>query len=582
MNGPVAFCLGSTEGSVLRRETGRRRNARRTMSGSAVSFLQRVFPRHSAASLARSVWSGERLKDLRSVARGSARTADGGGGWGVVSAARTRASLAERETPGGSDGIPDLGGASGDVGHETPAASPQSPAGATVAHTNGSDGASKKTLVVVESPAKARTIQKFLPPQYAVDACMGHVRDLPGAAEQIPPQYKSQPWARLGIHIEDDFRPLYVVPTAKKAVVDRLRQRLAECSGLILATDEDREGEAISWHLVELLQPQVPVRRAVFHEITEDAVREAFANCRDIDVNLVKAQEARRILDRLAGFTMSPLLWKKISRGLSAGRVQSVALAMIVEPVAGVPGAVATAECLSGRFGGAAYQHARCPAAVHHIHVAAGGEPSTAPLRRRGDAGSTTPLRKRPYHLHAHRLAGAVCASSAGNAPGGYRRFRRRPLGARGRSRLEKAQAVAGGARSHPPHRQVVCAARTERPDRHRAAPVRDGVLSHAGQRDGTGQGERHQFGGGGPRRTAAAGARSGDGVRRLAAALGVDTAAGGTEGGKGTRATGAGTADADAENGDGGATGILLVGGVGRGRVAPDATAIALHRGGA
>ena len=295
-----------------------------------MSFLQRVLLRHSAASLARSVWGGGRLDELRSVTRGSVRTADGGG-WGMVSAARTRASLTERGTPSGSDGIPDLDGASADVGHETPSASPQSPAGATVAHANGSGGASKKTLVVVESPAKARTIQKFLPPQYAVDACMGHIRDLPGAAEQIPPQYKSQPWARLGIHIEDDFRPLYVVPATKKAVVERLRQRLAACSGLILATDEDREGEAISWHLVELLQPQVPVRRAVFHEITEDAVREAFANCRDIDMNLVKAQEARRILDRLAGFTMSPLLWKKISRGLSAGRVQSVALAMIVE-----------------------------------------------------------------------------------------------------------------------------------------------------------------------------------------------------------------------------------------------------------
>lgn len=183
----------------------------------------------------------------------------------------------------------------------------------------------------MESPAKAKTIQKFLPVNYAVESCLGHVRDLPQSARQIPAHYKQEAWARLGVDVDDEFRPLYVVPEGKKRVIDRLREQLKAAEEVVLATDEDREGEAISWHLVELLRPQVPVRRAVFHEITEDALREAFANFRDIDMSLVSAQETRRVLDRLAGYTMSPLLWKKIAPGLSAGRVQSVALAMIVE-----------------------------------------------------------------------------------------------------------------------------------------------------------------------------------------------------------------------------------------------------------
>jgi DNA topoisomerase-1 len=189
----------------------------------------------------------------------------------------------------------------------------------------------RKALVIVESPAKARTIQKFLPPNYIVESCMGHVRDLPQTARQVPAELKEHAWARLGVDVEDSFRPLYVVPENRRETVERLREQLTQANELVLATDEDREGEAISWHLVELLQPQVPVRRAVFHEITEDAIQEAFQSFRDIDMNLVHAQETRRILDRLAGYTLSPLLWKKIAPGLSAGRVQSVALAMIVE-----------------------------------------------------------------------------------------------------------------------------------------------------------------------------------------------------------------------------------------------------------
>jgi DNA topoisomerase-1 len=189
----------------------------------------------------------------------------------------------------------------------------------------------RKALVIVESPAKARTIQKFLPGHFVVESCMGHIRDLPQSARQVPAELKEQPWARLGVDVADSFRPLYVVPENRQETVDRLREQLATADELVLATDEDREGEAISWHLVELLRPQVPVRRAVFHEITEDAIQEAFQNFREIDMNLVHAQETRRILDRLAGYTLSPLLWKKIAPGLSAGRVQSVALAMIVE-----------------------------------------------------------------------------------------------------------------------------------------------------------------------------------------------------------------------------------------------------------
>lgn len=161
-------------------------------------------------------------------------------------------------------------------------------------------------------------------------SCVGHIREIPSSAKRIPAKYKSLPWARLGVDVEDDFRPIYVLITGKQAVIRSLKEQLGASKQLILATDDDREGEAISWHLVEVLKPTVPVKRAVFQEITPDAIRHAVANCRDIDLNLVQAQETRRVLDRLAGYTMSPLLWKKIARGLSAGRVQSVAMSVIV------------------------------------------------------------------------------------------------------------------------------------------------------------------------------------------------------------------------------------------------------------
>ncbi|MDX1547913.1 MAG: type I DNA topoisomerase, partial [Rhodothermales bacterium] len=201
-----------------------------------------------------------------------------------------------------------------------------------------------KRLVVVESPTKAKTIRRFLPGgQYRVEASMGHVRDLPASASQIPAQYKNEKWARLGVRADNGFEPLYVVPPEKKKVVRALKEALKDADELYIATDEDREGESIGWHLLEVLDPRVPVRRMVFHEITREAILEALDHTREIDRALVDAQEARRILDRLVGYTISPVLWKKIAPKLSAGRVQSVAVRLLVsrekERIAFVPAA---------------------------------------------------------------------------------------------------------------------------------------------------------------------------------------------------------------------------------------------------
>ena len=189
-----------------------------------------------------------------------------------------------------------------------------------------------KPLVIVESPAKAKTIAGFLGSGYAVESSIGHIRDLPRSAKEVPTAYKSEPWAkRWGVDVDNDFKPLYVVPAEKKPQVTKLKALLKDASEVYLATDEDREGESIAWHLQEVLSPRVPVRRMVFHEITRAAIEEAVANSRELNRKLVDAQEARRILDRLVGWDVSEVLWKKVMPGLSAGRVQSVATRLVVE-----------------------------------------------------------------------------------------------------------------------------------------------------------------------------------------------------------------------------------------------------------
>jgi DNA topoisomerase I len=188
-----------------------------------------------------------------------------------------------------------------------------------------------KTLVIVESPAKARTIERILKSGYEVRASYGHVRDLPESADEIPDEIRKKKWGRLGVDTDGDFTPYYVIPNDKKKHVAELRAAMKGATQVYLATDPDREGESISWHLKEILKPKVPVKRIVFHEITESAINQAVKEAHDVDENLVRAQESRRILDRLYGYTLSPVLWKKVQTGLSAGRVQSVAVRLIVD-----------------------------------------------------------------------------------------------------------------------------------------------------------------------------------------------------------------------------------------------------------
>ncbi|HYA68527.1 MAG TPA: type I DNA topoisomerase, partial [Acidimicrobiales bacterium] len=194
-----------------------------------------------------------------------------------------------------------------------------------------STSGSGKPLVIVESPAKARTISRLLGNDFVVESSVGHIRDLPRRADEVPAAYKSEGWSRLGVDVDNGFKPLYVVAPEKKEVVSRLKALLKQASELYLATDEDREGESIAWHLSEVLSPTVPVKRMVFHEITQQAISRAVDEWRELDRRLVDAQEARRILDRLYGYEVSPVLWKKVMPKLSAGRVQSVATRMIVE-----------------------------------------------------------------------------------------------------------------------------------------------------------------------------------------------------------------------------------------------------------
>jgi DNA topoisomerase I len=188
-----------------------------------------------------------------------------------------------------------------------------------------------KALVIVESPAKARTISGMLGPDFIVESSIGHIRDLPRGADEVPAAYKGEPWSRLGVDVDNGFKPLYVVSPPKKSVVANLKKLLKNADELYLATDEDREGESIAWHLSEVLSPTVPVKRMVFHEITPAAIARAVDEWRELDRRLVDAQEARRILDRLYGYEVSPVLWRKVMPRLSAGRVQSVATRMVVE-----------------------------------------------------------------------------------------------------------------------------------------------------------------------------------------------------------------------------------------------------------
>ena len=187
------------------------------------------------------------------------------------------------------------------------------------------------SLVIVESPAKARTISRYLGSDYRIEASVGHVRDLPQGAKEIPEKYKSEAWAHLGVNVDKDFDPVYIVPADKAKQVKKLKQLVNGATKLYLATDEDREGEAISWHLCEILKPKIPVERLVFHEITKDAILASLESPRQIDNDLVHAQETRRIVDRLYGYEVSPLLWRKVRPKLSAGRVQSVAVRLIVD-----------------------------------------------------------------------------------------------------------------------------------------------------------------------------------------------------------------------------------------------------------
>jgi DNA topoisomerase-1 len=197
--------------------------------------------------------------------------------------------------------------------------------------TTANGGASGTKLVIVESPSKARTIAGYLGSGYVVESSVGHIRDMPDRAAEIPAKYRSEPWARLGVNVDDNFEPLYVVHSDKRQQVAKLKSLLKDADELLLATDEDREGEAIAWHLLEELKPKVPTHRMVFHEITPEAIARAIANPRQVDEGLVDAYQARRVLDRLYGYEVSPVLWKKVMPKLSAGRVQSVATRLVVD-----------------------------------------------------------------------------------------------------------------------------------------------------------------------------------------------------------------------------------------------------------
>jgi len=266
-----------------------------------------------------------------------------------------------------------------------------------------------KALVIVESPAKARTIGGLLGPDFIVESSIGHVRDLPRGADEVPAAYKGEGWARLGVDVDNGFKPLYVVSGSKKSVVANLKRLLKGADELYLATDEDREGESIAWHLFEVLSPTVPVKRMVFHEITPEAIARAVEDWRDLDRRLVDAQEARRILDRLYGYEVSPVLWRKVMPRLSAGRVQSVATRMVVERErARMRFHSATWWGVDGTF-----THVEAPAPFGAALVALGGTPVAAGKDFNDDGVLTS---KGPVRVLAEEEATSVAGALAGQS----------------------------------------------------------------------------------------------------------------------------------------------------------------------
>src|SRR6204780_5349333 len=249
---------------------------------------------------------------------------------GPAAVASWAAVVAER--PAGCEGervAARTGSAAG--GAKARSASRKNGAASSGAGGNGEASHGSRRLVIVESPAKARTIAGYLGKDYVVESSIGHIRDMPDKAAEIPAKYRGEPWARLGVNIDADFEPLYVVNADKKQQVSKLKNLLKDADELLIATDEAREGEAIAWHLLEELKPKVPARRMVFHEITPEAIAEAVAHPREMDEGLVEAYQTRRVLDRLYGYEVSPVLWKKVMPQLSAGRVQSVAVRLVVD-----------------------------------------------------------------------------------------------------------------------------------------------------------------------------------------------------------------------------------------------------------
>jgi DNA topoisomerase-1 len=263
-------------------------------------------------------------------------------------------------------------------------------------------------LVIVESPAKARTIGGYLGEGYVVESSIGHIRDLPNSAADTPAKIKDKPWGRLAVDVENGFVPYYVVPRDKKSHISKLKTLLKDADELFLATDEDREGEAIAWHLLDELKPKVPVHRMVFHEITKPAILAAVENPREINDDLVEAQEARRILDRLYGYEVSPVLWKKVMSGLSAGRVQSVATRLVVDRERDrMKFKVASYWDLEGTFdAGSDHDPRMFPAKLHSVdgaRVARGSDFGSDGLIKSGAEGKVV-------HLDRSRAEGLVDA----------------------------------------------------------------------------------------------------------------------------------------------------------------------------